>query len=102
MVRLVRSTRSDYNLANKQKTTAHLIIADDLPVDTLKGLFRSLQSLAYSELSDDEPPVGCSILTVSDKIEVRLVLKVNTTVLLRLSCIRFPSTAFKSACSIYF
>ncbi|XP_050555637.1 valine--tRNA ligase [Spodoptera frugiperda] len=75
MVRLVRSTRSDYNLANKQKTTAHLIIADDLPVDTLKGLFRSLQSLAYSELSDDEPPVGCSILTVSDKIEVRLVLK---------------------------
>ncbi|KAH9632901.1 hypothetical protein HF086_002723 [Spodoptera exigua] len=75
MVHLIRSTRSEYNLANKQKTTAHLIIAEDLPVETLKGLFRSLQSLAYSELSDDEPPVGCSILTVSDKIEVRLVLK---------------------------
>lgn len=75
MVHLIRSTRSEYNLTNKQKTTAHLIIAEDLKVDALKGLFTSLQSLANSELSDEKPPIGCSILTVSDKIEVHLVLK---------------------------
>ncbi|KAL0838552.1 hypothetical protein ABMA28_016658 [Loxostege sticticalis] len=75
MVHLIRSTRSEYNLANKQKTTAHLIIADDLEGDQLRGLFSNLQSLANSELSDEKPPTGCSILTVSDKIEVHLVLK---------------------------
>ncbi|XP_028159535.1 valine--tRNA ligase [Ostrinia furnacalis] len=76
MVHLIRSSRSEYNLANKQKTTAHLIIAEDLKGDHLRALFRNLQSLAYSELSDEKPPTGCSILTVSDKIEVHLVLKV--------------------------
>ncbi|XP_053610206.1 valine--tRNA ligase isoform X2 [Plodia interpunctella] len=74
MVHVIRSTRSEYNLTNKQKTTAHLIITDPR-CEELKGLFRSLQSLANSELSEDEAPLGCSILTVSDKIEVRLVLK---------------------------
>ncbi|XP_060803190.1 valine--tRNA ligase [Amyelois transitella] len=74
MVHLIRSTRSEYNITNKQKTTAHLIITDTRK-EELKNLFRSLQSLANSELSDEEPPSGCSILTVSDKIEVRLVLK---------------------------
>ncbi|KAJ8731130.1 hypothetical protein PYW07_004294 [Mythimna separata] len=75
MVHLIRSTRSEYNLTNKQKTTAHLIIAEDLKVEVLRGLFRNVQSLANSELSDEKPPIGCSILTVSDKIEVHLVLK---------------------------
>ncbi|XP_050350770.1 valine--tRNA ligase [Nymphalis io] len=73
IVHLIRSTRSEYNLTNKQKTTAHLLISDDL--QEVRELFRKLQSLANSELSDDAPPSGCSILTVSDKIEVHLVLK---------------------------
>lgn len=46
-------------------------------MEELKALFRSVQSLANSELSDEKPPIGCSILTVSDKIEVHLVLKVS-------------------------
>ncbi|XP_063891954.1 valine--tRNA ligase isoform X1 [Helicoverpa armigera] len=75
MVHLIRSTRSEYNITNKQKTTAHLIISQDLKVEDLRNLFRSLQSLANSELSDEQPSIGCSILTVSDKIEVHLVLK---------------------------
>ncbi|XP_068633756.1 valine--tRNA ligase isoform X2 [Battus philenor] len=75
MVHLIRSTRSEYNLTNKQKTTAHLLISSELKAVKLRGLFRSLQSLANSELSDEQPPTGCSILTVSDKIEVHLVLK---------------------------
>ncbi|CAK1580629.1 unnamed protein product [Parnassius mnemosyne] len=75
MVHLIRSTRSEYNLTNKQKTTAHLIISPELKVEELRSLFRSLQSLANTELSDEQPPIGCSILTVSDKIEVHLVLK---------------------------
>ncbi|XP_075977591.1 valyl-tRNA synthetase isoform X1 [Anticarsia gemmatalis] len=75
MVHLIRSTRSEYNLTNKQKTTVHLIIAEELKVAELKALFKSVQTLANSELSEEEAPSGCSILTVSDKIEVRLVLK---------------------------
>ncbi|KAG6454903.1 valine--tRNA ligase [Manduca sexta] len=75
MIHLIRSTRSEYNLTNKQKTTAHLILSPELKVEELKALFVSLQSLANSELSDEEPPAGCAVLTVSDKIEVRLVLK---------------------------
>ncbi|CAG4959183.1 unnamed protein product [Parnassius apollo] len=75
MVHLIRSTRSEYNLTNKQKTTAHLIISPELKAEALRSLFRSLQSLANTELSDEQPPIGCSILTVSDKIEVHLVLK---------------------------
>ncbi|KAM3957167.1 LOW QUALITY PROTEIN: valyl-tRNA synthetase [Aphomia sociella] len=74
MVHIIRSTRSEYNVTNKQKTSVHLIISDP-KAEELKCLFRSLQSLANSELSDDQPPIGCSILTVSDKIEVHLVLK---------------------------
>ncbi|XP_026488182.2 valine--tRNA ligase [Vanessa tameamea] len=73
IVHLIRSTRSEYNLTNKQKTTAHLLISDDL--QEVRELFKKVQSLANSELSDDPPPTGCSILTVSDKIEVHLVLK---------------------------
>ncbi|XP_013145718.1 PREDICTED: valine--tRNA ligase isoform X2 [Papilio polytes] len=75
MVHLIRSTRSEYNLTNKQKTTFHVIIAPELKVKQLRALMRSLQSLSNSELSDEQPPTGCSILTVSDKIEVHLVLK---------------------------
>lgn len=76
MVHLIRSTRSEYNLTNKQKTTAHLIISKELDVNNLRKLFKSLQGLANSELSEEQPPSGCSILTVSDKIEIHLVLKV--------------------------
>ncbi|CAH0715283.1 unnamed protein product, partial [Brenthis ino] len=73
IVHLIRSTRSEYNLTNKQKTTAHLVLSDDM--QEIKELFKKVQSLANSELSEDQPPIGCSILTVSDKIEVHLVLK---------------------------
>ncbi|XP_061383734.1 valine--tRNA ligase isoform X2 [Danaus plexippus] len=71
IVHLIRSTRSEYNLTNKQRTTVHVLTE----MNEVKELFRSLQTLANSELSDDSPPMGCSILTVSDKIEVHLVLK---------------------------
>ncbi|CAG9561648.1 unnamed protein product [Danaus chrysippus] len=71
IVHLIRSTRSEYNLTNKQRTTVHVVTE----LNDVKELFRSLQTLANSELSDEAPPVGCSILTVSDKIEVHLVLK---------------------------
>ncbi|CAH2263814.1 jg4748 [Pararge aegeria aegeria] len=73
IVHLIRSTRSEYNLTNKQKTTAHLVTSGDQL--EIRELFHKLQSLANSELSEEHPPSGCSILTVSDKIEVHLVLK---------------------------
>ncbi|CAH0585470.1 unnamed protein product [Chrysodeixis includens] len=76
MIHLIRSTRSEYGITNKQKTTAHLVLAPELNAVELKGLFRSLQSLANSTLSDSDPPTtGISILTVSNKIEVHVVLQ---------------------------
>ncbi|CAH0751678.1 unnamed protein product [Diatraea saccharalis] len=75
MVHAIRSTRTEYNLTNKQKTTAYLVISSELDVAELRHLFKSLQSLANSDLAEGQPPVGCSILTVSDKIEVHLELK---------------------------
>ncbi|XP_034831804.1 valine--tRNA ligase isoform X1 [Maniola hyperantus] len=73
IIHLIRSTRAEYNLAHKQKTRAHLVTsAHQLE---LCELCRKLQGLASSELSDEPPPAGAAILTVSDSIEVHLVLK---------------------------
>lgn len=80
MVHSIRSTRSIYNLANKQRTAAFLVCSGgDQP--QLSTLLAALASLAYSDLSAEAtPPKGCAILTISDKVEVHLVLQVRVLV----------------------
>jgi len=40
-----------------------------------------IETLAYSTLSTEKPSVGCAIVTVTDKVQVHLLLKVIRHVL---------------------
>ncbi|XP_077298663.1 valyl-tRNA synthetase [Arctopsyche grandis] len=71
-VHSIRSTRSDYNLINKQKTTAYLTSGSS---GRIPELFRSLSSLAFTQVEDATPQSGCVILNMSEKIQVHLLLK---------------------------
>ncbi|XP_060519557.1 valine--tRNA ligase [Cylas formicarius] len=77
VARAIRSTRSDYNLPNKTKTEAYLHSNDDATREMVWKYAAALQTLAYcSKTSVNEPsPDGCTIITVSDKCEVHLLLK---------------------------
>ncbi|XP_072949583.1 valine--tRNA ligase [Epargyreus clarus] len=72
MVHGIRSTRAEYGLSARQRTAVHVVTSEQ---EALKDLFRDLQALAASELQEGPPEPGCAILTISDKIEVHLVLK---------------------------
>ncbi|GLV42742.1 Valyl-tRNA synthetase [Carabus blaptoides fortunei] len=73
IAKAIRSARSDYNLLNKIKTEAYLYAKDE----TLVKYTSALCTLAYCSKIEFNvtPPVGCAILTVSDKCEVHLLLK---------------------------
>ncbi|XP_047503607.1 valine--tRNA ligase isoform X1 [Pieris napi] len=73
IVHAIRSTRSEYNIPNKTKTDVYLILSEELKI--LKDVFEKMQCLANSRFVDEAPPAGCSILPISDKIEVHLYLK---------------------------
>lgn len=73
----IRSGRSDYNLPNKTKTEA-LVVCSDITTKTILQKFSNhLLTLAYcSKLNfDEQPPNGCTILTVTGQCEVHLLLK---------------------------
>ena len=38
-----------------------------------------IETLAYSIISIEKPPTGCAIVTVTDKVQVHLLLKVIIT-----------------------
>ncbi|KAG5898092.1 hypothetical protein JTB14_001795 [Gonioctena quinquepunctata] len=77
IVKNIRSARSDYNLPNKTKTEAYLQCNDEATAEIVVNYSSMLQTLAYcSKTQVNEPaPSGCTILTVSDKCEVHLLLK---------------------------
>jgi valyl-tRNA synthetase len=69
---LVRSTRADYNLANKTRTDLYLRI---FCAETAAMLGRHTAAIAtlaachrVTILVTEEPPQGCAIITVSDKV----------------------------------
>ncbi|CAG4982778.1 unnamed protein product [Colias eurytheme] len=72
MVHAIRSTRSEYTVPNKTKTDVYLVLSDDL--EHLKEVFKKMECLANSRFVAEAPPIGCSILPISDKIEVHLSL----------------------------
>ncbi|XP_050684326.1 valine--tRNA ligase isoform X2 [Leptidea sinapis] len=73
MVHAVRSCRSEYNIANKVKTDVYVTVSSEL--GHLREVFRLLQGLCCSSQVDGEPPLGCAILPISDKIEIKILLK---------------------------
>ncbi|KAL1517809.1 hypothetical protein ABEB36_001532 [Hypothenemus hampei] len=77
VARAIRSTRSDYNLPNKTKTEAYLRSSDEATSEILKNYQLALQTLAYCSKTpvNETAPEGCTIITVSDKCEVHLLLK---------------------------
>nr|XP_023014024.1 valine--tRNA ligase [Leptinotarsa decemlineata] len=77
LVKSIRSARSDYNIPNKTKTEAFIQCSDEATADIVINYSPMLETLAYcSKIAVNEPaPDGCTILTVSDKCEVNLLLK---------------------------
>ncbi|XP_031849268.2 valyl-tRNA synthetase [Nomia melanderi] len=75
MIKSIRSTRAAYNLPNKTKTEAFLVCADQSLKEKLLDYQLLIETLAYSTVRTNEPPAGCAIVTVSDKVQVHLVLK---------------------------
>ncbi|XP_048525235.1 valine--tRNA ligase [Dendroctonus ponderosae] len=77
VAKAIRSARSDYNLPNKTKTEAYLHSKDAPTIEILKKYASALQTLAYCSKTavDGASPEGCTIITVSDKCEVHLLLK---------------------------
>ncbi|TRY74507.1 hypothetical protein TCAL_09188 [Tigriopus californicus] len=77
IVGVIRSTRSDYNLPNKIKTSVFLKIFDSSLAKDLAGYEDVIGSLASSNvvIAQDPPNKGCAIVTVSDKCSAHLVLE---------------------------
>ncbi|XP_063993363.1 valine--tRNA ligase isoform X1 [Diachasmimorpha longicaudata] len=75
VIKSIRSARSTYNLPNKTKTDAYIECSDE----TLQKLFDDyklmIETLAYSNILDGKAPQGCAIITVTDKVQVHLMLK---------------------------
>ncbi|XP_017772804.1 PREDICTED: valine--tRNA ligase [Nicrophorus vespilloides] len=73
----IRSARSDYNIPNKTKTEAYIKCSDGSIETIVKKLSNALQTLSFCSKSDVnlDAPIGCTILTVSNKCEVHLLLK---------------------------
>lgn len=86
IIKNVRSTRATYNLPNKVKTEAYIISDSSVLKEMIIQYKSFIETLAYSTLSTENPPEGCAIITISDKIQVHLLLKViNISYLLYMS-----------------
>jgi len=60
--------------------TEAFITCSDLNLEKVIIEYKSLmETLAYSIFSMEKPPVGCAIITITDKVQVHLLLKVNNT-----------------------
>nr|XP_003700613.1 PREDICTED: valine--tRNA ligase isoform X1 [Megachile rotundata] len=75
VIKNIRSTRATYNLPNKVKTEAFLVCSNDSSKEKLMEYQLLIETLAYSTLSSQKPPTGCAIITVTDKVQVHLLLK---------------------------
>ncbi|XP_043252604.1 valine--tRNA ligase isoform X2 [Colletes gigas] len=75
IIKNVRSARATYNLPNKIKTEAFLVCGDGNLKEKLMKYQLHIETLAYSTISTNEAPKGCAIITVTDKVQVHLLLK---------------------------
>ncbi len=67
---VVRSTRADYNLPNKVKTELYLRVFCETSADIIRRYSGAIETLSTCSrvVVTDSPPVGCAIVTVSDKV----------------------------------
>lgn len=76
VIKSIRSSRSTYNLPNKTKTDAYMECSDKSLETKLKKYSSLIGILAYSNVLEGKPSQGCTIITVTDKLQFHLVLKV--------------------------
>lgn len=77
-MKTIRSTRATYLLPNKTKTEAFIVCSDESLKGKINQYSMMIGTLAYSHVQITEIPTGCAILTVSDKVQIHLLLKVNS------------------------
>ncbi|EFN82871.1 valine--tRNA ligase [Harpegnathos saltator] len=75
IIKNIRSARATYNLPNKTKTDAFVVCRDQIVKEKIDQYKLLIETLAYSVLKVNEPPAGCAIITVTDKIQVHLLLE---------------------------
>ncbi|XP_077260883.1 valyl-tRNA synthetase [Temnothorax americanus] len=75
IIKNVRSARATYNLPNKTKTEAYVVCSGSALKEKIIRYKLLIETLAYSTLSMRKPPVGCAIVTVTEKVQVHLLLK---------------------------
>ncbi|XP_020300510.1 valine--tRNA ligase isoform X2 [Pseudomyrmex gracilis] len=75
VVKHIRSTRATYNLLNKIKTEAFVVCTDSSLKKKIIQYKLLIDTLAYSTLSMEKPLAGCAIITITDKVQVHLLLK---------------------------
>ncbi|XP_011864284.1 PREDICTED: valine--tRNA ligase [Vollenhovia emeryi] len=75
IIKSVRSARATYNLPNKTKTEAYIACSNPALKEKIVQYKLLIETLAYSTLSTEKPPIGCAILTVTDKVQIHLLLK---------------------------
>ncbi|XP_043285479.1 valine--tRNA ligase isoform X2 [Venturia canescens] len=75
IIKSIRSARSTYNLPNKTKTEAYFVCTDSAIRTKVENYNSLIGTLAYSVVHLSEAPSGCAIITVTDKLQVHLVLK---------------------------
>ena len=73
----IRSSRATYNLPNKTKTEAYFVSTDSYIKEKIEKYADVLSVLGYSIVKIQEAPTGCAIITISDKLQVHLLLKVS-------------------------
>lgn len=75
VIKCIRSNRSTYNLPNKIKTDVYIECSSDELKTRLQKYNSLISTLAYSNVLEGKPPLGCTIITVTDKLQVHLLLK---------------------------
>lgn len=77
IIKNVRSVRADYNLLNKTKTEMFFVCNDKALQHIVDDFASVIETLAFSVIVKSEPPSGCAIITITDKLQVHLLLKVK-------------------------
>ncbi|XP_034943323.1 valine--tRNA ligase isoform X2 [Chelonus insularis] len=75
IVKSIRSVRSAYTLPNKVNTDAFIECSEENLKTKLKPYYTFIETLAHSKIIESAAPVGCAILTITDKVQVHLLLK---------------------------
>ncbi|XP_043672900.1 valine--tRNA ligase isoform X1 [Vespula pensylvanica] len=75
VIKNIRSARATYNLPNKLKTEGYIKCDDHALINRIVKYQSLIETLAYSTISLEKPPLGCAIVTITDKLQIHLLLK---------------------------